>query len=72
MAGAKPAKKLICRKPYVRIPGKQKCTKNPKIVKIVQCRRDKVALVMREYVANFLRGETEKLFIIVNRQSPSH
>lgn len=38
-----------CMKPYVKDPDTKKCSKSPKVIKKVECRKNKVKLVMGEF-----------------------
>jgi hypothetical protein len=38
-----------CYKPYVKNPKNGKCTKSKKVVETVECRKNKIAQVMREF-----------------------
>lgn len=51
-----------CKKPYVKNPDNKKCTKNKKVIKKVECRKDKIKTVMGEFKRKTLKtsGKTVK------------
>ena len=44
-----------CKSPYVRVPGTKKCSKNPKVKAMVECRKKKVKKVLEEFKNEMLR-----------------
>lgn len=44
-----------CKKPYVKDPDTKKCTKNKKVIKKIECRKDKISTVMGEFKTKTLK-----------------
>lgn len=50
-----------CKKPSVKNPDTKKCTKNPKIIKKVQCRHEKIKKTMGEFKKKILESNDKKV-----------
>jgi hypothetical protein len=50
-----------CYQPFVKNPKTGKCSKNPKVKKLVKCRKDKIKQVMREFKIGELKTPYQKV-----------